>query len=308
MPFLYVFITVWIWSAIPLAVKVAYASFNFGFIAFCRMASGALVFGLVHWASGRSLRLPADDRRPDLPGPRSVGLVSWIFIAGLAIGGDLLLYTLGLRWTTASAATLIVSTDGVVLALLAAVVLREPMSKLKVAGALSALAGLLLVGWNGQNLSALLGSEYFLGNLAVLGAAFCWATYGLGQRVLASTPGSSLFPIFLVGSGVTGLALLLQSPAHSPVTWPAVLALAFLGLFATGLAYICLAKGMQHLEAATAGLITSTLPVWTMLQAHYLLGEAITPYLLAGATLIISAVLLIVQHQRRHGGMEGTGR
>ncbi|MBN1459090.1 MAG: DMT family transporter, partial [Armatimonadetes bacterium] len=184
MPFLYVFITVWIWSAIPLAVKIAYESFNFGFIAFCRMAAGALVFGLLHWTSGRSLRLPSDDRRQDLPGPPFLGLASWIFIAGMGIGGDLLLYTLGLHWTTASAATLIVSTDGVILALLAVLVLREPMSSLKAMAALCALVGVVLVGWNGEDLGDLLGSQYLLGNLAIIAAACCWATYGLGQRVL----------------------------------------------------------------------------------------------------------------------------
>jgi drug/metabolite transporter (DMT)-like permease len=87
---------------------------------------------------------------------------------------------------------------------------------------------------------------------------------------------------------------------HSPITWPALVALVYLGLIATGVAYIFLAKGMQRLEAATVGLISSTLPVWTMFQAHYLLGEAITPYLVAGMALIIAAVVLIVQHQRRH--------
>ncbi|MBN1459982.1 MAG: DMT family transporter, partial [Armatimonadetes bacterium] len=93
----------------------------------------------------------------------------------------------------------------------------------------------------------------------------------------------------------------LQAPVHSPVTWPALIAVVFLGVIATGVAYIFLAKGMQRLEAATVGLIASTLPIWTMFQAHYLLGETITPYLVAGAILIIMAVVLIMQHQRRFG-------
>ena len=125
MPILCVLGTVWLWSLIPLAVKVAYQSFDFGFIALSRFVVGTLVFGAVELASGRGLRLPPREARPKLAGPSWIGPIGWIVIAGLAIGGDLLLYTLGMRDTTASAATLIVSTDGVLLAMLGVLWLRQ---------------------------------------------------------------------------------------------------------------------------------------------------------------------------------------
>jgi len=301
MPALWVLGTVWLWSLIPLAVKVAYHSFNFGFIAFTRLAIGACAFALMELRAGRGLRFPA--RRPDecLPGPRWIGPVGWVLIAGIGIAGDLLLYTLGLRYTTASAATLIVSTDGIILALLGVVVLRERMSWLKAGAGVTALGGLFLVGWNGQDLSALVASKYFLGNVIILCAAFCWATYALGQRVLAHRPGSGLFTIFVVGAAGAGLVAFTRPMAHSALQWSAVGGIVYLGLGGTALAYILLAQGMRRLEAATVGLLGSTLPIFTMIEAHFLIGEQITAYLVGGVLLIIAGVSLIMRHQRVYG-------
>jgi drug/metabolite transporter (DMT)-like permease len=302
MPVLCVLATVWLWSLIPLAVKVAYGSFNPGFITFARLAGGTGVFAVLELAAGRGIRLPARRVPLDLRGPKWMGFRTWILIAGLGICSDLLLYTLGLRYTTASAATLIVSTDGIMLALLGVVVLRERMSWLKAMAGAAALAGLLLVGWNGQDMSALLQSKYLMGNLLVLSAACCWAVYALGQRVLAGMPGGTLLPVFSVGTTLSGLVALTQPVSHGPLRASALLALLYLGFGGTGLAYVLLVRGLARLEAATVGLLGSTLPLFTMVEARLLIGERITAFLLGGAALVIAGVTLMMGHQRIYGG------
>jgi drug/metabolite transporter (DMT)-like permease len=301
MPVLCILGTVYLWSLIPLAVKVAYGSFNFGFIAFARLATGTLIFALLDLRARRGLRLPSAQTEGTRPGPTWISPRVWMVVAGLGIGADLVIYTLGLRYTTASAATLIVSTDGIILALLAVLVLREPVSWLKGGAGLCALGGLTLVGWNGQNLSVLVRSEYFLGNVIVLCAAFCWAAYGLGQRALARMPGGSLVWIFLVGTALAAVVAFARPIAHSPITWKPLVAVLYLGIGGTGLAYVLFAKGMAKLEAATVGVVSSTLPLFTMVQAHYFRGEEITPYLLGGAALVIAGVTLIMRHQKVYG-------
>ena len=122
-----------------------------------------------------------------------------------------------------------------------------------------------------------------------------------GQRVLAKSPGGHLFWIFLVGTGLAACVAFVQPITHAHVTWQSVAALAYLGLLGTGLAYVFLAKGLAHLEAATAGILNSLLPVFTLVQAHYFLHEPITVYLLGGAACVMGAVMLILGHQRRWG-------
>ena len=107
-----------------------------------------------------------------------------------------------------------------------------------------------------------------------------------------------------------GSAIAFSAPiTPAAITWRSLGALLYLGLGGTGLAYVLLAKGMARLEAATVGLLGSTLPLFTMIQAHYWLGEQITPYLVAGAALVIMGVTLILIHQKTYGegrGEEGT--
>jgi drug/metabolite transporter (DMT)-like permease len=297
MSFFYLLTAIWLWSLVPLATKYANDSFNVGFIGFTRVAVATGIFGLLYRAQLRSIRALATTSSP-IPGPRWMTPLIWTVLAGLGIGSDQLLYTFGLKYTTASAATLIVSTDGVLLALLGVLLLKERMSWMKAAAGLASLTGLVLVNWSGQDLRALAQSDFFLGNLAVLGAAFCWACYGLGQRVLATRPGEGLFHIFLVACAVTGGMALLQPPLVAPITWTAALALAILAFLGTGLSYILLAKALRKLEAATVGLTSCTLPLFTMVEAHFIMGEEISGYLVGGALCVITAVLLIVRHQR----------
>jgi len=110
-----------------------------------------------------------------------------------------------------------------------------------------------------------------------------------------------LLPIFLVGTVLAGAVGLSQPIAHSPIHWQQVAAVLYLGLGGTGLAYILLAKGMARLEAATVGLLGATLPLFTMVEAHFLIGEEITIYLMGGAALVIVGVALVMRHQRVYG-------
>lgn len=153
---------------------------------------------------GDAFFLPQSIAAHDNPAAARLLLRAWIIAAGRDIGGDLLLYALGLRYTAASAATLAISTDGIVLALLGVLVLRERVSWMKTAAGLCALAGLCLVNWSSQTWAALLASEQFPGNLIVLVAGYCWATYGLGQRVLTRVTGGHLVWISLVGTLLAG--------------------------------------------------------------------------------------------------------
>jgi drug/metabolite transporter (DMT)-like permease len=301
MPVVCVLATTWLWSLIPLAVKAAYASFNPAFIAFARLAGGAIVFVVAEIAAGRGIRLPAKTAPVTLLGPKRIGLRGWIIVAAVGICGDLLLYTLGLRYTTASAATLIVSTDGIMLALLGVLVIGEPMSWFKAAAGLTALAGLFLVSWNGQDLTSLLQSRYLVGNILVICAACCWATYALGQRVLARVPGGTLVPVFILAVLIAIVPAVSQPAMHAPLRLSAAAALLYLAFGGTGLAYILLVKGMAKLEAATVGLLCSLLPLFTMVEARLILRETITVYLVGGAILVIAGVSLMMAHQRIYG-------
>jgi len=291
---LYILAAVFLWSFVPLLVKEALLVFSPGWIAALRLLMGGLIL------------LPASllARRPAGGGERGV-----LLLGGLGIAGNYLLYTLAMRHTTASAGTVVVQVEVVFLVVLGVLVLRESLPTLKAAGALLALAGVALVAWNGETLRSLVASRYFLGNVTMLGAGLSWAWYGLAQKLVAPRrPGAAgVAPMLLVG-GVACAASAAWQPLlvgrPTPLDW---LELGLLGFVCTGLSYLLLARGFSRLEASSAGMLTTTLPVMTMVQAHYWRGEPITLFLALGAAAVIAGVVLIILSGRQdyHGRLAG---
>ncbi len=71
--------------------------------------------------------------------------------------------------------------------------------------------------------------------------------------------------------------------------WAIILYLAF---FCSGLAYILWYESLTDLAASRAGAFLFTIPVYTILMAHFTIGEAITGSTVFGAALVIVGVYL----------------
>jgi drug/metabolite transporter (DMT)-like permease len=71
--------------------------------------------------------------------------------------------------------------------------------------------------------------------------------------------------------------------------------LALLGIFCTGLSQYLFVKSLEGLNARSAGMIISLEPVYAIACAWWLFNEAPSYRMLAGATLIVLAILLSAQ-------------
>jgi drug/metabolite transporter (DMT)-like permease len=273
-----------LWSVVPLLTKVALVAFSAPFIAVARLAQ-ATAMAAACWP--RSWRPSGDASAAS--GWRLAAL------AGLGLGGNYVFYALGLRHTTASATNLIVQIEVVGLLVLARVFLNERLGRRRAIGALLALVGVGLVGWGGESLRALLASEHFVGTILVAVAGLCWSAYAvLHKMALAKIRFQhSLLPVFAAAAAwcipfaLSGRPVV-ASPGASHWT-----ALAILGIPCTGLSYVLLAWGMQRVSASTMGLMTSLLPVFTIIESHFFLGEQVTPYIALGAAAAVSGVILV---------------
>jgi drug/metabolite transporter (DMT)-like permease len=196
---------------------------------------------------------------------------------------------LGLRYTTAASATLINGLGPIITGVLAALLIREPMSRSQIAGALVALIGVIgLV--SGNSLAFLQTSHVNPGNLVVLAAVTLWAVYSVLSRRVTSRR-SSLSATAL--SAFLGLPLLLLAAAWelrtSPVQWSPqlVLAVAYIGIAPTVIGFLAWNEGVRRLGSSGAMVFYNTLPLYGALMGYLLLGESI------GITHILSAVLII---------------
>lgn len=76
--------------------------------------------------------------------------------------------------------------------------------------------------------------------------------------------------------------------ARDGTLWPGVAA----GLF-FAIEFILIFAGLEYTSAARSSLMVNTMPFWTLVGAHFLLGERVTARKLAGLVLAFAGVILI---------------
>lgn len=121
-----------------------------------------------------------------------------------------------------------------------------------------------------------------------------------GQGPIREDPGDDGNPVVvagLVNSGAFGAYLVATTlagqphlpPGDAPAVWALI---AGLGIISTFVAILGFTAGTQRIGAATAALVSTVEPVWTIAMSALLLGESLTGVQLTGGALIIAGVLL----------------
>jgi drug/metabolite transporter (DMT)-like permease len=231
------------------------------------------------------------------PGPklREMSWVQWRDLALMAMFGMVgftVLMLEGLKRTAAADAGIITATLPAVVAALGVIFVGDRLSRTQMLAVALAVAGLVLV----QATSAIGGSATLVGNLLVVGAVLCEASFViLGKRLAPPYRALRL----ALGVNVAGLAMSLplaffDAPtfdlrAITPGVW-------VLGTwYALSASVLCLwlwYSGLPHVETWLAGLATAAMPVVALAMSALYLGESIGPARLAGAALVIAGIVL----------------
>ncbi|UCC62717.1 MAG: DMT family transporter [Anaerolineae bacterium] len=232
-------------------------------------------------------RRPAEDRR--------LGR-DWFAVLGMALSGVAFfsptLY-LGLHFTPAVNATLINGLGPLITGLLATLLIREPMSRRQIAGAVLGLVGVisLISGGSLAFPQAVRGNP---GDLIVLGAVGLWAMYSvLGRQVMRgrSALSATAFSAFL-GLPLLLLAAFWELRGFAVQVSPRLfLAILYIGLAPTVIGFLSWNAGVRRLGSSGAMVFYNTLPLYGALLGHLFLGESIGPAHLLGGALIVGGGL-----------------
>jgi drug/metabolite transporter (DMT)-like permease len=163
----------------------------------------------------------------------------------------------------------------------------------RIAGLIVGFLGVaVLVGLN----TADLGSANTLGELALIGATISYAVgnvyakahvHGLRPMIPA------LFQVFF-GLVVTGtLAFLTEHPLAVVPAPNAILAVVWLGVLGSGLAYLCYFRILQDWGATRASMVAYLLPVVGIVLGAIVLREPMTINTLFGTLLVIGGIALV---------------
>jgi drug/metabolite transporter (DMT)-like permease len=226
---------------------------------------------------------------------RRMGQDRWL-LAGMALSGVLLfaptLY-LGLRLTTAVNATLINGFGPLITGFLAALLIREPMSRRQIVGALVGLVGVVSL-MSGGTLAFWQTTAFNVGDLIILAAVTLWGLYSVvGRRTMRhrSALSATAFSTFL------GLPLLLLA-AIWEISFMAVnvrpellLTILYIGISPTVIGFLAWNEGVRRLGSSGAMVFYNTLPLYGSLLGYLLLEEPIGPIHIVGGALIIGGGL-----------------
>ncbi len=225
------------------------------------------------------------------------GDVPWL-AAAIVSGGMMgpLLLLLGLRLTPASSASLLLTLEGVLTALLAWFVFRENFDARIAWGMGLISAGALAVSWQG---GLNVGSAW--GPAAIVAACLCWALdNNLTRKVAASDPVQiALLKGWCAGLANVGLGLALG--AKVPVISVAMLA-GLVGFLGYGVSLTLFVVALRELGTARTGAYFSIAPFIGAAVSVAALGERVSSGLSLGAALMGWGVWLHLteQHEHRH--------
>jgi drug/metabolite transporter (DMT)-like permease len=277
-----------VWGASFIATKVALREVSPVTVVWLRFGIGVLILG------GAVLfrRQFAWPTRRELAYFALLGFLGITFHQGLQ--------SIGLQTSQASTTAWIVATTPIFMALLGWLVLREAISLRQALGIALASGGVLLVVTRGDFSSLTRGRFGAPGDLLILISSLNWAIFSaLSRRGLKAHPATRMmFFVMLSGWLLVSLLFFWPSIPGGPEQIPHLtaqgwLAILFLGVFCSGLAYIFWYDALQSLPTSQVGAFLYIEPLVAVVVAAIVLSEPLMLASLAGGTLILLGVWLV---------------
>jgi drug/metabolite transporter (DMT)-like permease len=179
---------------------------------------------------------------------------------------------------------------------LAAVFLKEKITSLRVAGMLVMLAGIIYLVVRGS-FERLTHFHFTSGDLWVLGAAVFFAGYNVlvRRKPVEMKPLVFLFATFFIGSVLLLPSWTWEIKHSAPVEWTTnlLLVVLYLGLATSVIAFLLWNASIAKLGAARTSLFGNLIPLFSSLEAVWLLHEEVTIVHLVSGLLIITGLVIV---------------
>lgn len=257
-------------------------------IAFWRAALGGLLFA-AHALVGGRFRL---QRRRDL----------WAFAAFALVGVTLFYSALNLAIEAGgvSLAFILLYSAPAFVVILAALLLGERLTPLKVALVLLSVAGVVLVTQGGSTGVNITVTAVAWGLIAGLSYS---SYYLFGKWVLRRYQPSTVYA-FVMPLGAIGLLPWVPFDAVTAATSALWLDLILMATLSTYLAYLLYYTGLKRVEASRAVLVATIEPVIAAVLAAVVFGERLGRLGIIGAILVLLAAILSALPPRRRAAAE----
>ena len=278
-----------IWGVNFSIVKVALNEFE-------PLAFNALRFPLAAAALGWIMFRGAEDlmpQREDIPRILLLGLVGNVLYQ--------LAFIIGLDWTYAGNASLLLATTPVWTVILSVAAGHEQPNRWVIIGIIGTLVGMVLV-VIGSDDQLTLGSTTLRGDLLMIIGSIFWSVYTVAGAKPVARYGALRMTTWTLWVGTpvlfgAGIPSLLQTD-FTGVSVTAWWAIFYAGLFALALAYVIWYHGVEKLGNSRTAVYSNLVPVWALITAWIWLGERPEILQLLGAVSILIGLTISRLGQR----------
>ncbi|WP_293950917.1 DMT family transporter [Sneathiella sp.] len=223
---------------------------------------------------------------------REALMLAWIGLLGITLfqGG----WAYGLNLTSASKASVLVSTSPIFGALISAMLGNRPGWKGWL-GILLAFVGVVLV-INNSLTELTIGAGSFTGDLMIMGGACAWAVYTIVSGPMIMRRGPLLVTAWAMLFGA-GILTVIGLPSIMAQDWRAITGVGWAAwasttVFGAALAFVWYCAGILRLGVTKGMVYSFFVPVIAILCSVLILGESISLVQIIGAVVILLGVLL----------------
>lgn len=227
----------------------------------------------------------------------------WRIILALAVIGvasfNTLIY-LGLQTTTALNALLLQSAIPICIFIFAYMIFHDRIRPIQALGIVLSLAGVSAIVARGD-LATIHGLSFNHGDLLVFAAVVLWAIYSVLLRKRPTLHPLSFLTVTIIVSVVLLAPLYAGEVLSGRATrfdQPTILAVGYLAIFPSVLAYLFYSRGVDLIGASRAGVFIHLMPLFGSIMAILFLGETFQFYHGAGIAMILGGLVLAARDRR----------
>ena len=201
------------------------------------------------------------------------------------------IFMISLAHTQVANTAIINATSPILTAILASWILKERLTTRNVYGVGMAFVGVILLLTRGR-ITNLIGLDINIGDAIMLAATLSWVFFALTVKTLLKKYNSFTLTYHATLSGV--LMLLALSAIENPIpqmkdmSLKSGLGILYMGLFASGLAYILYSMSVDRIgPTKTSSFVYSVVPIFVSIQASLFFGQTVTPVMAFSILMIV---------------------
>jgi drug/metabolite transporter (DMT)-like permease len=223
-------------------------------------------------------------------------------LAGAAMLGILCnqgCFIFGVGFTSPGEASIITTTMPMWVMVLAALILKEPITVKKVGGIVMGAAGALILVLNGASVAGARGENPMLGDILVLCAQLSYALYlTFYKNFITRYSLVTLMKWMFTFAAI--IIIPVSVPSIASADWSALTATNCMGIFyvvfcGTFLGYVCIMIGQKNLRPTIVGMYNYVQPIVASLVGVYLGLDNFTPVKIVGVILIFLGVFTVTR-------------